>query len=543
MAQHCAGRCRSAHRPVRPYTRRRDRPRLPSLARSGPARRGRGARLHDPRRGRPRVPRRGGRRDRRQRRPRAGVDRPGPRGAARPPRVRPRLGVHDRAARGLRRGDRAAAAGRRPGDLPGQRRLRGDRDGAEARPGVPPRPRRAGRWIVVIARWGSYHGNTLGALDLSGRRAAPPAVRGLARAGSGTSPRPIRTGPASPAAHALGVRRRARGRARAGDRGGRARARSPRSSPSRSSGRRSRPPSRRTTTGRAIAEVCRRHGVLLIADEVMTGFGRTGRWFGLDHWGVRADILVAAKGATSRLLAVRVRRGVRRDPRRGHRAPAGSSTASPTRTRRAAPPSPARSSGSSTRRTWSRRAGSKGERLADLLHERLAPHPHLGEIRGRGLMVGAGARRATARRARPFPRADRAHGARSSGRPATRACSSTRARATRTASTATRSCSARRSSSRTRAGADRGRRCRRDRDGDGARSAAPAEAPRLSAAPVSSGSTPEQQQGADRDEDQRPGDPRQSRAGGSPTARSRAGSRRTAPASRSRRRATRGPRR
>ena len=49
----------------------------------------------------------------------------------------------------------------------------------------------------------------------------------------------------------------------------------------------------------AIAEVCRRHGVLLIADEVMTGFGRTGRWFGLDHWGVRPDILVAAKGASS----------------------------------------------------------------------------------------------------------------------------------------------------------------------------------------------------------------------------------------------------
>src|SRR4249920_38174 len=49
----------------------------------------------------------------------------------------------------------------------------------------------------------------------------------------------------------------------------------------------------------AIVEVCRRHGVLLIADEVMTGFGRTGRWFGVDHWGVRPDVLVAAKGATS----------------------------------------------------------------------------------------------------------------------------------------------------------------------------------------------------------------------------------------------------
>lgn len=49
----------------------------------------------------------------------------------------------------------------------------------------------------------------------------------------------------------------------------------------------------------AVVEICRRHGVLVIADEVMTGFGRTGRWFGLDHWGVRPDVLTAGKGSTS----------------------------------------------------------------------------------------------------------------------------------------------------------------------------------------------------------------------------------------------------
>jgi adenosylmethionine-8-amino-7-oxononanoate aminotransferase len=49
----------------------------------------------------------------------------------------------------------------------------------------------------------------------------------------------------------------------------------------------------------AVAEICRRHRVLLIADEVMTGMGRTGRNFAVEHWSVMPDILVAAKGLSS----------------------------------------------------------------------------------------------------------------------------------------------------------------------------------------------------------------------------------------------------
>ncbi|MCA9539857.1 MAG: aminotransferase class III-fold pyridoxal phosphate-dependent enzyme [Myxococcales bacterium] len=47
-----------------------------------------------------------------------------------------------------------------------------------------------------------------------------------------------------------------------------------------------------------IREICDRHGILLVADEVFTGFGRTGRWFAVNHWGVVPDMITMAKGLT-----------------------------------------------------------------------------------------------------------------------------------------------------------------------------------------------------------------------------------------------------
>jgi taurine--2-oxoglutarate transaminase len=62
-----------------------------------------------------------------------------------------------------------------------------------------------------------------------------------------------------------------------------------------------------------VREICTRHGILMIADEVMSGFGRTGEWFAVDHWKVVPDLLTMAKGLTSSYLplgAVGVRRHI-----------------------------------------------------------------------------------------------------------------------------------------------------------------------------------------------------------------------------------------
>jgi adenosylmethionine-8-amino-7-oxononanoate aminotransferase len=136
----------------------------------------------------------------------------------------------------------------------------------------------------------------------------------------------------------------------------------------------------------AIVEVCRSHDVVLIADEVMTGFGRTGSWFGVDHWNVQPDILTAGKGTTSGYI------------------PFGFAAASG-RVYEAIAEGPGFVHGF----TWSHnalgaaaglavlrelkaglvdRSRELGERLVSGLREELQDAPTVGDVRGLGLMIG-----------------------------------------------------------------------------------------------------------------------------------------------------------
>ena len=180
--------------------------------------------------------------------------------------------------------------------LPGLRRVRGHRDRAQAGPGVSHRARRAGS-LDRLRPMGELPRQYARRPRPVGPQAAPSAVRGLA----GAVPAPLR-GVSVPCRRSGGECPRDRRGTGPGARGGHRRGRPGDRRRVRRRADRRRDARRGGAARRLLAEDRRglpRHGVLLIADEVMTGFGRTGRWFGLDHWAVRPDVLVAAKGATS----------------------------------------------------------------------------------------------------------------------------------------------------------------------------------------------------------------------------------------------------
>jgi adenosylmethionine-8-amino-7-oxononanoate aminotransferase len=258
------------------------------------------------------------------------------------------------------------------------------------------------RWLV-FARWGSYHGNTLGALDLSGRRPLRRPYEGwLGRFRHVSAAYPYRGD--DPGAQALGTTQELvdeldRAFTTAGPGTVAAFVGEPIVGAALGA---VEPPDGYWP---AIADVCRKHGALLIADEVMTGFGRTGAWFGMSHYRVKPDLLVAAKGATSGYwpFGFVAASGEVHDAVTG----AGSFVHGFTYSHQPVAATAARE----VLRVLDAESlvdasKQKGARLLDLLRDRLRLQAAVGDIRGRGLLVGVELVRDRDTR-EPWPRAAR----------------------------------------------------------------------------------------------------------------------------------------
>ena len=256
---------------------------------------------------------------------------------------------------------------------------------------------------IVIARWGSYHGNSMGALDLSGREPLRrPYEPWLGRFRHVSAAYPYRAGEA--AARALGdAEALAAELESAIAEAGRGRVAAFVAEPIVGAALGAVVPP--DGYWPAVTEICRRHGVLLVADEVMTGFGRTGRWFGLDHWGVRADVAACGKGVAGGYFpfGLAVASGAVYDTIVGGGGFVHGFTYSHS-------PVGAAAAAEVLRILESEKlveaSAARGERLRALVEDRLDGHPNVGQIRGRGLLVGVELVVDRAARA-PFPRSAR----------------------------------------------------------------------------------------------------------------------------------------
>jgi len=137
-----------------------------------------------------------------------------------------------------------------------------------------------------------------------------------------------------------------------------------------------------------IREICDKHDVLFIDDEVICGFGRTGKWFGIDHWGVKPDIIIMAKGISSvyvPLAAVLIDEKIvdtfneKRVPFTHHFTTASN-------------PISCAVGCAVIDIIEKQKLVERAARLGEYLHRKasgiLLPHPAVGDIRGKGLLMG-----------------------------------------------------------------------------------------------------------------------------------------------------------
>jgi 4-aminobutyrate aminotransferase len=131
----------------------------------------------------------------------------------------------------------------------------------------------------------------------------------------------------------------------------------------------------------ALRELCDRHGILLVTDEVQSGMGRTGKWWAVDHWAVEPDIIISAKGIASGvpLGAVIARESVMDWPSGAHGNTYGGNPIAC---------SAALATLDLIENGLMDNATEMGTYILDALGEIQVRHPSIGDVRGKGLMIG-----------------------------------------------------------------------------------------------------------------------------------------------------------
>lgn len=130
-----------------------------------------------------------------------------------------------------------------------------------------------------------------------------------------------------------------------------------------------------------LREVCDRHGIMLVFDEVQCGMGRTGRMFAWQHWGVKPDIISLAKGIASGmpLCATLASEDVMRWKPGAHASTFGGNPVAC---------AAAHATLDLLEESLVENSRKMGQHLMDRLFETVGNHPNIGQIRGKGLMVG-----------------------------------------------------------------------------------------------------------------------------------------------------------
>lgn len=140
-----------------------------------------------------------------------------------------------------------------------------------------------------------------------------------------------------------------------------------------------------------VREICNRYGVLLILDEVVSGFGRTGKMFGYNHWNAKADIYTFAKGLASGYQPIAATAVKREIFESFYGEPGAGKELRTVNTFGGHPVAAAvalKNLEILENENLVENSSRQGEYLRKQLSERLSEHPYLGEVRGKGLLNG-----------------------------------------------------------------------------------------------------------------------------------------------------------